>query len=164
MTRLYEALLTDGALARHDGVAAMLQQIDRYHDKLFADPIEVQIAAGPQFVQPQRTNNLLERFLLRLARQVCRRTGRQLGKAALDAMLPDTPLVANLDSPPYVEVLLDGCETLAQRLSRVDAALLDATLGAVRRPRNGLGRKLRAGLRSRAAPIQMALLILRCHA
>lgn len=40
----------------------MLKQIDKYWEKLFADPIEVTTAQGTIQIQPQRTNNILERL------------------------------------------------------------------------------------------------------
>jgi hypothetical protein len=38
----------------------MVKQIDKYWEKLFADPIQVTTKTGPTFIQPQRTNNILE--------------------------------------------------------------------------------------------------------
>jgi hypothetical protein len=46
----------------------MVKQIDKYWDKLFADPIRVGTPTGEVIIQPQRTNNLREqsfRFLKR---------------------------------------------------------------------------------------------------
>jgi hypothetical protein len=42
--------------------AGMMTQIDKYWEKLFADPIAIQSPQGTVTVQPQRTNNILERF------------------------------------------------------------------------------------------------------
>lgn len=42
--------------------AKMLTQLDKYWEKLFADPLPVVTADGIVHIQPQRTNNLLERF------------------------------------------------------------------------------------------------------
>ena len=71
-------------------------------DKLFADPIQVQTLTGPRLIQPQRTNNILERFFRRLGRDVAKRTGQKLTEGFLAHLLPDTPLVANLDKPSSV--------------------------------------------------------------
>lgn len=40
----------------------MIEQIDTYWDKLFADSIPIHTEQGVVMVQPQRTNNILERF------------------------------------------------------------------------------------------------------
>jgi hypothetical protein len=37
----------------------LVEQIDTYSNKLFANPIVVQTASGRALVQPQRTNNIL---------------------------------------------------------------------------------------------------------
>ena len=79
-------------------------------------------------------------------------------------MLPDTPLVANLDNQDYVHILLDGCESLAQRLARVDQKLADATLEGLRRPRTGLKREARARLCRRPTALEVALFILKTPA
>jgi hypothetical protein len=45
-----------------DDYRKMSEQIDKYWEKLFADPIMVTSSAGEVTIQPQRTNNILERF------------------------------------------------------------------------------------------------------
>ena len=70
----------------------MIQQIDHYGPKLFADPLVVSTPEGPRTIQPQRTNNLLERFFRDLKRDCRHKTGcHSLGRT-LRTMLPDTPL------------------------------------------------------------------------
>ncbi|MCP4877949.1 MAG: hypothetical protein GY896_21040, partial [Gammaproteobacteria bacterium] len=46
----------------------MVKQIDKYWDKLFADPIQVATKTGTVTLQPQRTNNILEQFFRYLKR------------------------------------------------------------------------------------------------
>jgi len=77
----------------------MAQEIDRYADKLFADPIQVQIPSGPATVYPQRTNNILEQFFRSLRRDHRRRSGDNSMYRALQTMLAGTPLVKNLSNP-----------------------------------------------------------------
>jgi hypothetical protein len=38
---------------------AQVAQIDKYQNKLFADPITVSTPNGKRLIQPQRTNNLM---------------------------------------------------------------------------------------------------------
>lgn len=103
----------------------MAEQIDRYADKLFADPITVDGLIGPITIYPQRTNNILERFFRGERHAYRRKTGNDSMSRALQAMLADTPLVKNLDNPAYMKILLDGRENLEQ---------LFAELGAVQLP------------------------------
>ena len=147
-------------LMPRDEYHGMLAQIDKYREKLFAAPIQTQTPSGVRIVQPQRTNNILERFFRWLNRQGCKRTGQRPTAKFIDNMLPDTPLVANLDNPHYVELLLDGCENLAQRLARVDRKLIDATIEDLRKPKTGMTRKVRAAFRARPTVLQIAHFIL----
>ena len=41
----------------------MIEQLDKYWEKLFADPLVINTAEGQIRIAPQRTNNLMERFL-----------------------------------------------------------------------------------------------------
>lgn len=86
----------------------MAGQIDKYGDKLFADPITVVAPGGPVTIYPQRTNNILEQFFRSVKRGYRRKTGNNSMQRALQAMLADTPLVKNLDNPDYMKILLDG--------------------------------------------------------
>ena len=92
----------------------MAKQIDKYGDKLFADPIEVMTPQGKTSIYPQRTNNILEQFFRGLRRRHRRKTGNNSMHRVLQTMLADTPLVKNLDNPAYMEILLDGKENLAE--------------------------------------------------
>lgn len=92
----------------------MAAQIDKYHAKLFADPIELETSAGKIIVYPQRTNNILERFFRDWRRGYRKRTGDNSMCRSLQAMLADTPLVKNLDNPKYMVMLLNGCADLEE--------------------------------------------------
>jgi hypothetical protein len=99
---------------------ALVAQIDKYADKLFADPIRVQTPHGPLLIQPQRTNNIMERFFRDLRRGARRKSGHNSISRLLQTMLADTPLVRNLDNPQYLEVLLNGQATLEERFAQID--------------------------------------------
>jgi len=154
-------LLADQQLMAQPGYSAMLEQLDKYWDRLFCDPIVLNTPTGERLVQPQRTNNILERFFRRLNRACRKRTGHQLTAKVLNKMLPDVPLIANLENTPYCRILLDGCETLEQRFARIDRKLVSSSLEHARKTGSGLSRKTRAALRRRPAPIQIALHILK---
>ena len=99
---------------------AMIAQIDKYGEKLFADPIVVQTADGKRLIQPQRTNNLMERFFRDFRRGARRKSGHNSISRFLQSMIADTPLVRNLENPRYLEVLLNGQATLEERFSQID--------------------------------------------
>ncbi len=97
----------------------MAQQIDKYYDKLFADPIEVETPNGTVIIYPQRTNNLLEQFFRGVRRGHRRKTGNNSMSRTLQAMLADTPLVKNLDNPEYVKILLNGKADLEELFAEI---------------------------------------------
>jgi len=111
----------------------MLEQIDKYWDKLFADPITVTNSAGQFIIQPQRTNNILERFFRDLKRRNRKRSGTISLNKTLRFMLTDTPLVKNLDNPEYLEVILDGWRSLEERFERIDSRIVAERLKAEQR-------------------------------
>ncbi|MCP4209040.1 MAG: transposase [Shimia sp.] len=113
-------LTTHPAGANDPGYANLLGQLDRYWEKLFADPILVNTPAGPVQIQPQRTNNIMERFFRGEKQGNRRRTGNiRLGKM-IQTMLADTPLVKNLDNPRYLEILLEQHQTLEGVFAEID--------------------------------------------
>jgi hypothetical protein len=98
----------------------MIEQIDHYGPKLFADPLVVSTPQGPRTIQPQRTNNIMERFFRDLKRDCRHKTGcHSLGRS-LRSMLPDTPLVKNLNNPEYLKILLDGHPNLETLFAEID--------------------------------------------
>ncbi len=101
-------LAEDTELAADSLSQKMAGQIDKYGDKLFADPITVAAPDGPVTIYPQRTNNILEQFFRSVKRGYRRKTGNNSMQRTLQAMLADTPLVKNLDNPDYMKILLDG--------------------------------------------------------
>lgn len=101
----------------------MIDQIEKYSEKLFADPIKVTIDGKETLIQPQRTNNVMERFFRYLKRSLRKRNGNISVKRSLTAMLPGTVLVKNLENEEYLELLLDGTSGLEERFAQVDSRL-----------------------------------------
>ena len=90
----------------------MAKQIDKWSEKLFADPIEVVTPQGPVTIYPQRTNNILEQFFRGVRQKQRRKTGNNSLRPMLQTMLADTPLVKNLDNDEYMKILLNGKNNL----------------------------------------------------
>jgi hypothetical protein len=70
-----ELMATDKRFSEKEHYKKMIQQIDLYWEKLFADPIAVDTPKGRAFIQPQRTNNTLERFFRDLKRRNRKKSG-----------------------------------------------------------------------------------------
>jgi hypothetical protein len=113
------------AAEKDSDYAKTVKQIDKYWDKLFADPITVTTANGEQIlILPQRTNNILERFFRDLKRMYRSKSGTQSLNRVIKAMLADTPLVKNLSNPEYLEIILNGHKALEERFAEIDEELV----------------------------------------
>ena len=104
--------------------AKMIEQMDKYWDKLFADPITVNTPEGEVTIVPQRTNNILEQFFRGEKRRGRKKSGTASLSKTLKTILADTPLVRNLENGEYYKIILNGCSTLAERFSQIDAKLV----------------------------------------
>ena len=102
----------------------MIKQIDKYWEKLFAKPLEIKTLNGKLKITPQRTNNVLEQFFRGEKRRLRKKTGTSSLSKTLKTMLADTPFIRNLDNPEYTKIILDGCENLAERFSKIDSKLV----------------------------------------
>ena len=98
---------------------AMVAQIDKYGDKLFADPITVKTRNGPWQIAPQRTNNIMERFFRHFRHGTRRKCGHNSISRFLQSMIADTPLVRNLENPNYLKILLNGQATLEECFAQI---------------------------------------------
>jgi hypothetical protein len=98
----------------------MIKQIDKYWQKLFADPITVQTPSGPIHIQPRRTNNILEQFFRILKRANRRKTGNASSSRMLRTILAETPLVQNLENPTYLKILLHRKASLQELFAEIE--------------------------------------------
>jgi hypothetical protein len=114
----------DGKLTSDSLCRKMAEQIDKYLEQLFNDPIAVDTPSGPVILNPQRTNNILEHFFRELTRKNRRKTGNNSKQSMLKNMLVDTPLVKNLDNPDYMTLLLNGKANLEELFASMDHIVL----------------------------------------
>jgi len=122
----------------------MIEQIDRYWEKLFADPIIAQTPAGPVLIQPQRTNNILEQFFRRLKRAHRRRTGNASSRRMLRTILAETPLVKNLENPAYMKFLLNGRLSIEAVFAEIDIDTFRTAFKEARKQPERIPAKLKA--------------------
>ncbi len=116
-----EEIVNSKDYSEHEQHQKMIKQLDKYWEKLFADPIEVKTSDGIKVIQPQRTNNYAEQSFRDLKRGYRKKTGNgSLGKK-LRTMLANTPLVKNLKNPEYMRILLDGKSSLEELFADIDA-------------------------------------------
>lgn len=106
------------------GYRKMIEQIDKYWKKLFADPITVDGPDGKIRIQPQRTNNIMEQYFRDFKRGNRRKTGNNSSSLMLQNMLAQTPLVRNLQNPEYMKILLDKKTTLEDVFAEIEITRL----------------------------------------
>ena len=121
-----------GDKRRASTYAKMLVQLDKYWAKLFADPLPVVTSDGLGYIQPQRTNNILERFFRAEKRRGRKKSGVISLNKTLKAALAETPLVQNLNNQEYYKIVLNGCSDLAQRFAQIDAQLVQKEMKAAK--------------------------------
>ena len=137
----------------------MIAQIDKYWSKLFADPIAVNTPTGQVTIQPQRTNNLLERFFRDFKRRNRRRSGTISLNKTLKSILADAPLVKNLDNPEYLEIILDGCSTLEERFAKIDSRLVTEQLKAEQKKQQKISPEMKKIIRLPDLPDRLIALL-----
>lgn len=120
----YNWLCNEESLIKKDGYDKMITQIEKYWDKLFADPIIVYRQGKKIIIQPQRTNNILEILFRFIKRNHRKRSGTSPSSKTIKAMLAETPLIKNLENQDYMNILLDGKESLEERFAEIDVELV----------------------------------------
>ncbi len=127
MTTIEEALTafrTDKEIAEkaasERAYEKMLKQIDKHWEKLFAAPITVCTPQGERVIQPQRTNNSLERFFRSIKRTLRRKSGCHSLTKVFQAILADTPLIKNLEKREYMTILLNDKTSLEERFADIN--------------------------------------------
>jgi hypothetical protein len=125
-------LIHDERFKENKDYRKMVEQIDRYWEKLFADPIVVNTPRGKISIQPQRTNNILERFFRTIRYGYRKKSGNNSMSKTIKAMLAETPLVKNLNNPEYVKIILKGKATLEERFAEIDSKIVRAEMKKTR--------------------------------
>lgn len=105
-------------------IMKLLKQLNKYREQLFSDPIVVKTTEGIKTIQPQRTNNLMERMFRDFTRDNKRKTGVDTIGNTIRAMVADTPLIRNLKNEQYREIIIGENENLAEVFSSIDVSTI----------------------------------------
>ena len=122
VTKFRHWMVEEAKLAEDKNYTGFMAQLDKYWDKLFADPIEVETPSGKINIQPQRTNNIMEHFFRDFKRDHIRKTGNNSIGKTIRAMIADTPLIKNLENPDYMKIILGEKKTLEELFASIDTA------------------------------------------
>lgn len=145
-------LLDDDTLSKNKDYQKMIEQIEKYWQKLFADPITVDTPHGKVTIQPQRTNNILEQFFRDIKRRYRKKSGTNSMGKILKAMLADTPLVKNLENQEYLDIILGGKATLEERFAEIDAKIVREELKKSREDLDKIPSKLKGIIKKSHLP------------
>jgi hypothetical protein len=144
--------------SRRETNEKMIQQIDKYWEKLFADPIRVNTPEGEILVSPQRTNNILERFFRNEKRQARKKSGTASLSKTLKAILADTPLVRNLKNDDYLKIILNGHSSLAKRFADVDPNIVKQYLDEQENSKERIPKEVKKIIRDTNLPRKISAL------
>lgn len=109
----------------HFSYKKFIKQLDKYWEKLFADPIKITSSSGEvKWVFPQRTNNLMEQLFRFTKKNARKKSGTKSVYKQIKSMHPQIPLIKNLNNPEYLKIILNGKEKLAERFEVIDVKLV----------------------------------------
>ena len=100
------------------------KQINKYWDKLFADPILIETETGTQEIIPQRTNNIMEQIFRELTRSNKRKTGDASIAQTIKGIVADTPLIRNLKDEKYMKMILGEKEKIEEVFAAIDVKII----------------------------------------
>jgi hypothetical protein len=120
----YNNISKNRDVTKDDGYRKMINQIDQYWEKLFADPIVKDTPNGKLFILPQRTNNILEGLFRDFKRRFRKKTGLNTLSRNLKSILAQTPLIKNLENEEYLRIILNGKQRLEERFAEIDGKLV----------------------------------------
>ncbi len=103
---------------------AFIKQLKKYRKQLFSDPIKIKTSEGIKKIQPQRTNNLMERMFRDFTSDNKRKTGTDSIGNTIQGMIADTPLIRNLKNDNYRKIIIGEKEDLAQAFSGIDIEII----------------------------------------
>lgn len=154
-------LLHDDRYWQNNNYQKMVEQIDKYWKKLFADPITVDTPDGKITIQPQRTDNILERFFRDFKRSYRRKSGTNSMSKKLSTMLTQTPLVKNLENEEYLKIILNGKASLEELFSEINTKFVQEELRRSKEDSEIIPAKIRGIIKNSDLPQIVTTLFLR---
>jgi hypothetical protein len=97
------------------------ERLTTYGDKLFADPIVVEVKGEKKQFFVHRTNNIMEHHFRRFNYRYRRIHGNHSVRRNLEHIPEQLPLVENLNNPDYIKLVFQNESKIAKRFSEIDA-------------------------------------------
>lgn len=100
------------------------ERIIEYEEKLFADPIVVEVNGEKRHFFIHRTNNIMEQGFRRLNYSHRRIHGNRSVRRNLENIPEQLPLVENLQNPSYVKLIFVEDSKIAKRFADIDVKIV----------------------------------------
>jgi hypothetical protein len=159
--RFRDWLSHDDRYWQNNDYQKMVEQVDKYWKRLFADPITVDTPDGKVTIQPQRTDNILERFFRDFKRGHRRKSGANSMSKKLSTMLAQTPLVKNLENEEYLKIILNGKASLEELFSEINTKIVQEELRKSQEDSEKIPAKIRGIIKNSDLPQIVTTLFLR---
>lgn len=96
------------------------ERIEQYWEKLFADPLLVNVNGQQKLLFVHRTNNFVENHFRQLSYGYRRIHGNRSVRRNLENIPEQLPLTENLKNPNYVKLIFENESKIAARFSQID--------------------------------------------
>ena len=124
MKKFIKELKKDKNFKKSQKGKKFFKQINKYWDKLFADPILIETETGTQKIIPQRTNNIMEQMFRELTRANKRKTGDASIARTIKGIVADTPLIRNLKDEKYMEMILGEKDKIEEVFAEINVEII----------------------------------------
>lgn len=122
MTEYIETLKTkiENKSTENKKLQGVINQLEKYWDKIFANPITVMVEGKEKVIIPHRTNNTSEQFYRRIKQLFRRLHGRTNVSKDIDYLPDEIALIENLKNQHYKNTVMNAGNNLANEFARLD--------------------------------------------
>jgi hypothetical protein len=107
-----------------DNLIKVKERITEYGDRLFADPIVVDVKGEKRCFFIHRTNNIMEQHFRQFNYSYRRIHGNRSVRRNLENIPEQTPLVENFRNPNYVKLIFVDDTKIAKRFSEIEVTTI----------------------------------------
>jgi len=107
-----------------DSYTKVITRIDDYGERLFADPLIVEINGEKKLFSIHRTNNIMEQHFRGLNYRYRRVHGNHSVRRNLENIPEQLPLVNNLKNPDYMELIFKDESKIAEKFAEIDVKII----------------------------------------
>ncbi len=132
-----------------DSFNKVISRINEYGERLFADPLVIEVNGEKKLFFMHRTNNILEHRFRGFNYGFRRIHGNHSVRRNLENIPEQLPLIENLKNPNYVKLIFGDETKIAEKFAEVDVKLIRAMEKKhCRKQKIYSSRKIRFSLRS----------------